>query len=212
MGCSLSSITTNKKKTNRTFVDTSQQLSEEQIEQLLKTRFSRSEIVNWHQAFIEKCGVSGDVSSYLTARINKPLFTDYFNQLHPNGDVTRLTESFFRTYDLNNDGAIDFMEFMHAISIIRRGDLTEKLSLIFSLLDSNQEGYIDRLKLVEMMEALYNIKGIDYKDSYNILLRKVDNLLTRLDQDKEGGRIFRYKFIESCMNDPALRDLINVYK
>jgi guanylate cyclase activator 1 len=192
-----------------------QQLSDEQIEQLLKTRFSRSEIIDWYGAFVEKCGGGGgggDKSSFLTARLNKPLFIDYFNQLHPTGDVTRLTETFFRTYDLNGDDTIDFMEFMHAVSIIRRGDLTEKLSLIFSLLDSNQEGYIDRLKLVKMMEALYTVKGINYKDSYNVLLRKVDNLITRLDKDKEGGRILRYKFIESCMNDPALRDLLNAYK
>jgi Ca2+-binding EF-hand superfamily protein len=209
MGCSHS----NEKIKDRTVVNTSQQqLSEEQIEQLLKTRFNRSEILDWHRAFNEKCGASGDKSSFLTACINKPLFIDYFNQLHPNGDVTRLTETFFRTYDLNNDGVIDFMEFMHAVSIIRRGDLPEKLSLIFSLLDSNQEDYIDRLKLVQMMEALYNVKGINSTDGYNILLRKVDSIITRLDKDKEGGRILRYQFIESCMNDPALRDLLNGYK
>ncbi len=210
MGCAHS----NEKTKDQIVVNTSQQkLSEEQIEQLLKTRFSRSEILGWHRIFIEKCGASGDTSSsFLIACINKQLFIDYFNQLHPNGDVTRLTETFFRTYDLNNDGTIDFMEFMNAVSIIRRGDLTEKLSFIFSLLDSNQEGYIDRLKLVQIMEALYNIKGINYTNSYNILLRKVDSIITRLDKDKEEGRILRNKFIESCMNDPALRDLLNVYK
>jgi len=193
--------------------DTSQQkLSEDQMEQLLKTRFSRAEILDWHRTFIEKCGAAGDSSSFLIACINKQVFIDYFNQLHPNGDVTRLTETFFRTYDLNKDGTIDFMEFMNAVSIIRRGDLTEKLSFIFSLLDSNQEDYIDRLKLVQMMEALYNIKGINYTNGYNILLRKVDSIITRLDKDKEGGQISRYKFIESCMNDPALRDLFNVYR
>jgi Ca2+-binding EF-hand superfamily protein len=210
MGCAHS----NEKTKDQIVVNTSQQkLSEEQIEQLLKTRFSRSEILDWHRIFIEKCGASGDTSSlFLIACVNKQLFIDYFNQLHPNGDVTRLTETFFRTYDLNNDGTIDFMEFMNAVSIIRRGDLTEKLSFIFSLLDSNQEGYIDRLKLVQIMEALYNIKGINYTNSYNILLRKVDSIITRLDKDKEEGRILRNKFIESCMNDPALRDLLNVYK
>ncbi|CAF2636583.1 unnamed protein product [Rotaria sp. Silwood2] len=213
MGCSLSSITDNKKTKDEILVDSAQQqLSEEQIEQLLKIRFNRSEIIDWYRVFIEKCGTNSNKSSYLTAHIHKSLFIDYFNQLHPNGDVNRLTENFFRIYDLNSDGIIDFMEFMHAISIIRRGDLTEKLSFIFSLLDSNQEGYIDRLKLVKMMEALYNIKGINYKDSYNVLLKKVDNLITRLDNDKERGRIIRYKFIESCMNDPILKDLLNAYK
>ncbi|CAF0923022.1 unnamed protein product [Adineta ricciae] len=186
-----------------------QQLTDEQIKQLLQTRFNRSEILDWYRAFVKNCGNN---RSFLTSSLNKTLFIDYFNQLHPNGNVTRLTETFFRTYDMNNDGRIDFMEFMHAVSIIRRGDLTEKLSLIFSLLDSDQQGYIDRLKLVNIMEALYDVKGIDYNDSYNVLLRKVDNLIAKLDKDKEGGRILRYKFIESCMNDSTLRDLLSAYK
>ncbi|UJR31090.1 hypothetical protein I4U23_018598 [Adineta vaga] len=212
MGCSLSSMTRQKKRNEEILVNR-QYLTDEQIEQLLKTRFDRSEIIDWYNVFIKKCGVGNDNNaSFLTSHLNKSLFIDYFNQLHPNGDVTRLTETFFRTYDLNNDGNIDFMEFMHAVSIIRRGDLTEKLSLIFSLLDFQQQGYIDRLKLAKMMEALYNVKGIDYKDSYNVLLRKVDNLITRLDKDKEDDRILRYKFIESCMNDSMLRDLFNAYK
>ena len=145
MGCAHSS-------NERTTADTSQ-LSEGKIEQLLAIHFTREEILDWYRTFIEKCGASGD-SSLLTVCINKSLFIDYFNQLHPNGDVTRLTEMFFRTYDFNDDGIIDFIEFMHAVSIIRRGDLMGKLSLIFSLLDSDQKGYIDRLKLVRMMEAL----------------------------------------------------------
>lgn len=184
-----------------------QQLTDAQVKQLLKTRFRRSEIVEWHRAFTDKCG-TGHVGE-ASAHLNKSLFMDYFKQLHPNGDVSRLTETFFRTYDLNGDGSIDFMEFMHAVSIIRRGDLTEKLSLIFSLLDADQAGYVDRLKLVKILEALYTAKGINYRDRYNVLLRRVDGLIARLDKDREGGRIPRYKFIESCMNDATLRDLLN---
>ncbi|CAF3382292.1 unnamed protein product [Rotaria socialis] len=216
MGCSPAFIGETTNNNDQVLVNKSQQhLNEEQIEQLLKVRFNRSEILEWYRIFMEKCGANNkksSSSSYLTAHIHKPTFIDYFNQLHSNGDVIRLTESFFRIYDLNSDGIIDFMEFMHAISVIQRGDLTEKLSFIFSLLDSNQEGYIDRLKLVKTMEALYKIKGTNYKDSYNVLLRKVDHLITRLDDDKGRGRITRYKFIESCMNDPILKDLLNAYK
>ena len=149
---------------------------------------------------------------FRTDHIDKLLFIDYFNQLHPNGDVSRLTETFFHTYDLNGDGVIDFMEFMHAVSIIRRGDLTEKLSFIFSLLDSDQNDSIDRVKLVKMMEALYRVKGLNYKDGYNVLLKKVDSLIARFEKDKESGRIPRYKFIESCLNDIHLKDLLNIYK
>ncbi len=71
-------------------------MSEERIKQFLKSRFDRSEILDWNRSFIEKCEGGCDVSSsFLSACINKSLFIDYFNQLHPNGDVTRLTETFF---------------------------------------------------------------------------------------------------------------------
>lgn len=199
MGCSHS----NEKIVN----NSREKLNDEQIEQLLKLQFNHSEILDWHHVFVERC--QGKI---FPACIDKSIFIDYFKQLHPNGDVIRLTEIFFRTYDLNNDGLIDFMEFMYAMSIIRRGDLTEKLSLIFSLLDFDQQGYIDRLKLVHVMESLYNIKGINYTDSYNILLRKVDNIITKLDKDKEDGQISKNKFIDNCMNDRALKDLLNDYK
>lgn len=213
MGSSLPSIRKQRKKRDHTLSNNSQdQLNEDQIEQLLKSRFNRSEILHWYRIFTEKCSPNNNKTSYDIPYIHKSLFIEYFNQLHPNGDVKRLTESFFRTYDLNNDGIINFMEFMHAISVIQRGDLTEKLSFIFSLLDLNQEGYIDRLKLVNMMEALYDIKGINYKNSYNVLLTKVDNFIKRLDDHNERGRIIRYKFIESCMNDPILKDLLSAYK
>ena len=205
MGCSLPSIAGHRRGNEHGTGDTvspQHRLSDEQVEQLLKTRFSRSEILDWHQAFMAKCG----------AGLDRSLFIDYFHQLHPYGDVTRLTDTFFLTYDLNGDGYIDFMEFMHAVSIIRRGDLTEKLSLIFSLLDSNQQGYVDRLKLVKMMEALYGVHGLNYKDGYNVLLRKVDHLIARLNIEREEGRVFRYKFIESCLNDPALKEVLNAYK
>ena len=61
-----------------------------------------------------------------------------------------------------------------------------------------------------MMEALYNIKGINYSDGYNILLRKVDRILTRLNKNKEeDGRIYKNKFIENCINDSILKDSLN---
>ena len=208
MGCSLSSRTDSKKKKAQTVTNSLQQ---QLIDERLKTRFSRSEIIEWYRVVMKKSGSSYATALSLTGCIHKLLFIDYFNQLHPHGDVIRLAENFFRTYDLNGDSTIDFMEFMHAISIIRRGDLIEKLSLIFSLLDSTQEGYIDRFKLVKMMEALYNVKGINYRDNYNVLIRKVDNFIARLDQSREG-QIERYKFIESCMNDPVLQNIVSVYK
>ena len=168
--------------------------------EFLKTHFHDSEIFEWCQIFVEKSrGKSNTSSTNLIACINQELCRTYFHQLHPNGDVTRLTNAFFSAYDLNNDGTIDFSEFLHAVSIIRRGDCKEKLALLFLLFDTNHDGSIDRLKLINIMEALYQTKGIDYRDSYNILLRRVDLIIDRLENGQNDGKISKEQFIDNCL-------------
>lgn len=179
------------------------QPNEEQIKELLQRQFTRSEILNWHRIFLAKCPISS-----FTPCINKCLFIDYFKQLHPTGDVNRLTELFFHAFDRNNDGMIDFIEFMQAIAMIGRNDSTERLAFIFSLLDSDRTDYIDRVKFVQIFEALYDAKGWDYTDGYNVLLNKVDRIIIRLDREKNDGRIDRSKFIDNCNHDPLIRDLL----
>ena len=192
---------------NKRTIEQIPQPSEEQIEELLQRKFTRSEIVDWHRVFVEKCATDRSISSF-DAGINKSLFIDYFQQLHPTGDVSRLTELFFHAFDRNNDDIVDFMELMCAIAVIRRGDLKEKCALIFSLLDSDRTDCVDRVKLVQMMEALYQMKGVDYRDGYNILMNRVDRMITRFDQENNEGRICRSKFIDNCDNDPILRGLL----
>ena len=182
------------------------QPNEEQIEELIQRRFTRSEILDWYRIFLTKCPHQS-ISSFNPC-INKSLFIDYFKQLHPTGDVSRLTELFFHAFDRNNDGTIDFVEFMQAVAVIRRGDSMERLSFIFSLLDSDRTDYVDRVKFVQIFEALYDAKGLDYTDGYNVLLNKVDRIITRLDREKNDGRICRSKFIDNCNHDLLIRDLL----
>lgn len=187
-------------------------LEEIQIEPLIKMRFDRQEIFDWYRSFTEKCSTNEKTDRHASPSIDKSTFINYFQQLHPNGNIENLIEKLFLCFDSNRDGKIDFIEFMNTVAVLRRGDLAEKLCLIFSLIDSNQRGFIDRVKFIEVIEAIYQAKGLDYKDVYNGLLRKIDEFIDKCQQEKEGGRVNRYKFIEMCLNDDHFKEILEIYR
>ena len=75
-------------------------LEPELLEELLRiTDFSEPEIQDWYEGFIKECP-----HHYLT--MNE--FIKVYETFFPDGDPTVYAEHVFRTFDLNQDGMIDF--------------------------------------------------------------------------------------------------------
>lgn len=78
----------------------SKNIKPELLEELLHvTGFSEQEIYEWYRDFIKEYPMN-----HLTMREFKKLYANFF----PFGDPNRFAEHVFRTFDLNNDGTIDF--------------------------------------------------------------------------------------------------------
>ena len=60
----------------------------------------------------------------------------------------------FATFDANNDGTIDFDEFLLAIAATSQGDLDDRLEVAFEMYDVSGDGQIDQKELSNMILAM----------------------------------------------------------
>jgi Ca2+-binding EF-hand superfamily protein len=102
--------------------------------------------------------------------LSRQQFAESFRQLYPDGDASKFSEYVFNTFDLDKSGFISFHEFLLAISALSSDDdLTYRLHMLFALYDLNASGGIDGNELERVLDALFDLKGIDKE------LRKGDN-------------------------------------
>ena len=60
----------------------------------------------------------------------------------------------FDTFDTNDNGTIDFEEFLLSVAATSQGDLDERLSVAFDLYDISDDGQIDQKELAKMISAI----------------------------------------------------------
>lgn len=65
----------------------------------------------------------------------------------------------FSTFDSNNDGTIDFDEFLVAMAATSQGDLNERLGFAFEMYDASGDGQIDQKELANLIAAMVEMKG-----------------------------------------------------
>ena len=62
----------------------------------------------------------------------------------------------FATFDANNDGTIDFDEFLLAIAATSQGNVDDRLEVAFEMYDVSGDGQIDQKELSNMIAAMVN--------------------------------------------------------
>merc|ERR1711962_1025754 len=150
---------------------------------------------------MERDAVEKQYQNFLTkhpdGKISRKSFHDMMKECCPGTDTEKLERHIFRMYDKNDDGHIDFREFMIVLYIMSSGSPQENLKQIFRVFDINNDGTItlkELQKIVRDLFLLINETNAD-KASQELLVKTAFH---EMDENHDGA-ITQSEFIEACM-------------
>ncbi|CAF1160609.1 unnamed protein product [Adineta ricciae] len=178
---------------------TSTELTDKHIA-LLKanTKYDEKAIRDWHASFIRDCP---------TGRLDKKKFVEVYQQFYPTGKPDKYCKYAFETFDANNDGSIDFEEFLLAIAASGQGDLNDRLGVAFDLYDVSNDGTIDQKELSNLIIATYDLVGETDRKGDKDPKKRAADIIAQLDTAGDK-KITRAEFIAGLKADPVLRQLL----
>ncbi|XP_039978009.1 visinin-like [Xiphias gladius] len=176
-------------------------VSKEILEDLkLNTKFSETEIVQWYENFQRQCP---------TGRISSEDFQSIYRKFFPDSDVNTYAQHVFRSFDANDDGTLDFREYIIALHMTSTGKIDRKLEWAFLLFDVDKNGYITKSEVQEICTAIFKLIPKDelsaLPDDENTPEKRADKLWKFFDKE-ENDRVAEGEFIHGVLNnDEALR-------
>lgn len=146
----------------------------------------------WYRKFMTECP-SGLLTYYE--------FKKFFGMKNLSEDSNAYVMSMFSTFDMNDDGYIDFMEYVAALSLVMKGGVQQKLRWYFKLYDVDGSGCIDRDELLIIIKSIRAINGaqkheMSAEDFTNMVFDKID-----IDKD---GQLSLEEFVGGIQNDEKL--------
>lgn len=130
---------------------TSSALSKEILDDLkLSTIFTETEICQWYENFQKQCP---------TGRITPEEFEQIYTRFFPESDAASYARHVFRSFDTNDDGTLDFKEYIIALHMTSTGKTTRKLEWAFSLFDVDKNGYISKTEVTEICQVRIPVRG-----------------------------------------------------
>lgn len=120
---------------------------------------------NWYKSFHK---------DYPSGQLTSEEFKKIYAQFFPAGDSAAFAKHVFRRFDADKNQRISFREFLTALSITSKGNLEEKLNWAFGLYDTNDDGFITKEEMLEIVTVCLKIKiTINFK--YIIILGNLSN-------------------------------------
>lgn len=120
-------------------------MSKEILEDLkMNTKFSETELSQWYENFQKQCP---------TGRISPDDFEKIYERFFPDSDAKTYAQHVFRSFDTNDDGTLDFKEYIIALHMTSTGKTTRKLEWAFSLFDVDKNGYITKSEVAEICQV-----------------------------------------------------------
>ena len=143
---------------------------------------------------VEKEHVEAKYRQFLTkhpkGRISRRSFQTMLSDCFPGFSsvkIGQLASHIWRIYDINEDGHIDFYEFMTVLHVMSRGSLEDNLRQIFRVFDINRDGKISKEELERIVKD-FQLGNMEEGSLVNSVFNEMD--------ENEDGEITPEEFIE----------------
>ncbi|KAI8825164.1 calcium-binding protein NCS-1 [Fimicolochytrium jonesii] len=179
-------------------------LSSEELQELQRcTYFDKRELQQWYKGFMKDCP---------TGSLDRENFARIYKQFFPFGDSAAFANHVFDVFDENKNGTVDFKEFISALSVTSRGRIDEKLVWSFQLYDINNDGYITRDEMYQIVEAIYKMVGnmVKLPEDEDTADKRVEKIFTLMDSNGDG-KLDMEEFREGSQKDPTIVNALNLY-
>ncbi|KDE09640.1 hypothetical protein MVLG_00046 [Microbotryum lychnidis-dioicae p1A1 Lamole] len=179
-------------------------LSPEDLKDLQKnTYFDKKELQQWYKGFVKDCP---------SGVLNQEEFARIYKQFFPFGNPKAFAEHVFKVFDKNNNGTIDFREFICALSITSRGQLDEKLQWAFQLYDIDSDGTITYDEMLNIVTAIYDMTGemVKLPPDEDTPAKRVDKIFSTMDLNHDHQLTFE-EFKEGSKKDPTIVQALSLY-
>eukprot|EP00091_Calanus_sinicus_P002432 TRINITY_DN12473_c0_g1_i1.p1 TRINITY_DN12473_c0_g1~~TRINITY_DN12473_c0_g1_i1.p1 ORF type:complete len:194 (-),score=63.61 TRINITY_DN12473_c0_g1_i1:566-1147(-) len=148
------------------------------------------------------------VEKHPDGKIKPKDFHQMMSKALPSKDATKMEKNVFRLYDTNNDGSIDFTEFMTTFLIMADGEPEEVLTKIFRVFDVNGDGSIT---LNEMTKVTTDMYGLLKSKDANLAAKDMVAKAAFAEMDKNhDGKVTLDEFIAACLGQEELSKMLTL--
>ncbi|XP_069976462.1 Kv channel-interacting protein 4 [Penaeus vannamei] len=118
----------------------------------------------------------------------------------------------FGTMDQDGSGTITFGDFIMGLSVLLKGTLQERVNWIFNLYDINNDGYITREELIDIVTSIYDLMGDQANPCVDdsTAVDHVDKVFQKLDLNKDGV-VTMDEFMEYCSKNENVIQSLNIF-
>ena len=141
-----------------------------------------------------------------TGQLTRDKFIDLYKMFIWVGNAEQYCEHVFRTFDTDQNGIIDFEEFLFAMYVTSARTAEEKLTWAFRMYDVDGNGVIDPEEMLKVVQAIYSMLRKDATEPISVADERARNIFRRMDVNRDG-LLTEEEFFRGCLEDDDLSKL-----
>lgn len=131
-------------------------------------------------------------------KMGKRSFRTMMSQALPKHKISKLEAHVFRIYDTNNDGQIDFVEFMIVYYCLSEGTPDQVVRKLFRVFDVNSDGSISYPEMKRLVKDLYGLLEVAQVPGGGAKDTIAKSAFEEMDFDK-NGLVSQQEFVDAVL-------------